>query len=180
MRKSPKLYLFVFALLVASLLIAACGGSSGGESASATTPTPEPLPTEVIATVVASYSGPIGRLESAGDTLTTPVNAIGTTQAFAYTGGNPPCPGWVSNVPDYLFQVTTDLNTLVVSFAGSTLGTLMVVGPQGREIFCTDETFSGLNPAREIPQPEQGGYAVFVGRANLSGANQGVLTVTGQ
>lgn len=180
MIKLTRALTMVSLTIVAALLVAACGSSTGGSTTPAASPTSEPLPADVIARAVAAYRGPIGKLQSPGDTLTAQVNAIGTTQAFALTGGDPPCPGWVNTVPDYLFEVTTDLNTLVVSFDGSTLGTLMIVGPQGRNIFCTDEAFSGRNPVREISQPEQGGYGVFVGRANLSGANQGTLTVTGQ
>jgi len=160
--------------IIAALLIAACGGTPAPAA------TPEPLPRDVINQALAAYRGPIGKLQFASDTLTAPINAIGTQQAFTLTGGNPPCPGWVNTVPDYLFELSTSLDTLVISFEGSTMGSLMVIGPQGRMIYCTDETFSGRNPVQEIPQPEQGGYGVFVGRANLSGANQGVLTVTGR
>lgn len=180
MTKLTKALSIVALAIMAASLIAACGGSSGSPTTPAASPTPEALPADVIARALAAYNGPIGQLQAPGDTLTAPVNALGVTQAFALTGGNPPCPGWVNTTPDYLFEVSTELNNLVVSFEGSTLGTLMIVGPQGRNIFCTDEAFSGRNPVREIAQPEQGGYAVFVGRANLSGANTGKLTVTGQ
>lgn len=176
MTKCARIPLLVLVLVVVGLLTAACGSSSSGGAAA----TPAALPEEVIARALAAYNGSIGQVQSSGATLTVPINAIGTTQAFSLTGGNPPCPGWVNTVPDFVFQVGTDLESLVVSFAGSTNGTLMVVGPQGRDIFCTDSGFSGPNPTRSIPQPQQGGYAVFVGRVNLSGANQGVLTVTGQ
>ncbi len=179
MNQSARLHVLVLVLTVVALVAVACGGSGSG-SAPAASSTGEALPQAVIEQALAAYNGSIGQLQSPGATVTVPINAIGTTQAFALTGGNPPCPGWVNTVPDFVFQVGADLDSLVVSFDGSTNGTLMVVGPQGRNIFCTDEGFSGLNPSRTIPQPEQGGYAVFVGRANLSGSNQGTLTITGQ
>jgi hypothetical protein len=179
MIRCTRIPLFIIMLTVAALLAVACGGASSGGSNQAAA-TPEPLPEDVIERALAAYNGSIGQLRAAGDTLSVPLNVSGTTQAFALTGGNPPCPGWVNTVPDFIFQVGANLDNLVVSFDGSTNGTLMIVGPEGRDIFCTDEGFSGRNPVRPISQPEQGGYAVFVGRANLSGSNQGMLVITGQ
>jgi hypothetical protein len=74
--------------------------------------------------------------------------------------------------------VATDLDTVNVSFDGTALGTILVVGPQGARIFCTENIT--LQPSLLIDQPEQGRYGVLVGRGNMTGANAGKLTVTGQ
>lgn len=177
MTKSRRTLSVVSILLVVALLAAACGGS-GDSGSTAAEPTPEPLPPDVLARALVNYQGPIGALQAPGDTLTVPLTVTGVTQAVAITGGNPPCPGWVNTFPDYVFETATGLASLDISFAGTTMGTLMVVSPQGAQIFCTDTIT--LQPSLRIEQPEQGRYMVLVGRGNLSGANTGKLTVTGQ
>lgn len=170
--------LIVLLLIAAVLLVAACGGSSDAGTAAAT-PTPEPVPLDVLARALAAYTGSIGVLQAPGDTLTETFSVQGITQAATLTGGNPPCPGLVNTgVPDYVFEVAADLSAATVTFDGSTMGTLMIVGPQGAQIFCNDNIT--LTPSVEIQQPEQGRYGVLVGRGNMSGANTGKLTVTGQ
>ncbi len=163
-------------LCAVAWLVAACGSSGSGSAGP--TPTPEPLPVDVLVRAIAAYRGPTGTLQAPGDTLTTPLSVEGITQAVAITGGDPPCPGWVNTVPDYVFRVAADLSTVEVSFDGTTTGTLLVVTPQGARILCSDAITA--RPSLTIAQPAQGTYAVLVGRGNLSGANAGRLTVTGQ
>lgn len=184
----PRHLLFVVLLLAAAaLLVAACGGSTGagnGASTSAATPTMEPVPADVLARQMAAYVGQVGTLQAPGDTLERPLNLVGITQAVDLTGGSPACPGYVDTTPDYVFDLKTDLAVLKIGFVGNDLGTVMVVTPEGKEILCTgldsDAPEMTLTPSLEIPQPAQGRYMVYVGRGNLSGANTGKLTVTGQ
>jgi hypothetical protein len=175
----PRRPLSLISLLILfALLVAGCGGS-GNTGTTAATPTPEPVPADVLARALAAYTGPIGVLRAATDTLTQALSVEGITQAVTLTGGNPPCPGWVNTgVPDYVFEVAADLDAVTVTFEGNTMGTLLIVGPQGAQIFCNDNIT--LQPSVVIAQPAQGRYGVLVGRGNLTGANTGKLIVTGQ
>ena len=165
-------------LILLALLFAACGGS-GNTGTTAATPTPEPVPVDVLARALAAYRGPIGVLQTPSDTLTQPLSVEGITQAVTLTGGDPPCPGLVNTgVPDYVFEVAADLDAVTVTFEGNTMGTLLIVGPQGAQIFCNDNIT--LQPSVVIEQPAQGRYGVLVGRGNLTGANTGKLIVAGQ
>jgi len=174
---TPKRPLLLTTLLILlTLLVAACGGSG---STGTTAATPEPVPADVLTRALAAYSGPIGVLQAPSDTLTQPLSVEGITQAVTLTGGNPPCPGLVnSGVPDYVFEVAADLDAVTVTFEGNTMGTLLIVGPQGAQIFCNDNITSQPNVV--IDQPAQGRYGVLVGRGNMTGANTGRLIVTGQ
>lgn len=175
MTRYTRSYSVVLLLIALAVLVAACGGSGS----TAATPTPEPLPPDVLVRALAAYTGSVGVLQAPTDTLTQPLSVAGITQAAALTGGNPPCPGWVNTgVPDYVFEVAADLDAVTITFDGSTMGTLAVVGPQGARIFCNDNIT--MKPSVVISQPERGRYGVLVGRANLSGANTGKLTVSGQ
>jgi hypothetical protein len=168
----------VLFLIVVALLVAACGGSDGSGTTAATA-TLEPVPADVLVRSLAAYTGPIGVLQAPTDTLTQALSVEGITQAATLTGGNPPCPGLVNTgVPDYVFEVAADLDAVTVTFDGSTMGTLMIVGPQGAQIFCNDNITT--KPSVVIAPPAQGRYGVLVGRGNMSGANAGKLTVTGQ
>lgn len=178
MAKSSRILSIVSILIAAALLVAACGGSNGA-STGAATPTPEPVPVDVLARALAAYRGPIGVLQTPSDTLTQPLSVEGITQAVTLTGGNPPCPGLVNTgVPDYVFEVAADLEAVNVTFEGDTLGTLLIVGPLGAQIFCNENIT--LQPSVAITQPAQGRYGVLVGRGNMTGANTGKLIVTGQ
>jgi hypothetical protein len=181
MARTARAFVVVLLLIAVALLAAACGGSTGTETGAAT-PTLEPVPADVLARQLAAYAGPTGTLQAPGETLERPLNLVGITQAVDLTGGNPPCPGFVDTVPDYVFDLKTDLATLNISFVGTGLSTLMVVTPAGQDIICTDaaEQEITLTPSLELPQPAQGRYMVYVGRGNLSGSNAGKLTVSGQ
>lgn len=185
MFRSTRLLSVVLLLAVVALLAVACSGAAtpaAGPTTDAATPTLAPVPADVLARQLAAYTGQIGVLKTPGDTLERPLNLLGITQAAALTGGNPPCPGFVDTAPDFVFDLTADLATLQVSFAGSGLSTLMVVTPKGNSIVCTNVGNQDitLTPSLELTQPEQGRYMVYVGRANLSGTNAGKLTVSGQ
>jgi hypothetical protein len=181
MAGTTRLFVVVLLLIAVALLAAACGSSTGSETGAAT-PTLEPVPADVLARQLAGYTGQIGTLQAPGDTLERPLSLAGITQAVSLTGGNPPCPGFVDTVPDYVFDLKTDLAALNISFVGTGLSTLMVVTPAGQDIVCTDADGQEitLTPSLELPQPKQGRYMVYVGRGNLSGANTGKLTITGQ
>ncbi len=175
----------VVLLIVAALLAAACGGAAtpaAAPAANAATPTLAPVPADVLAKQLAAYTGQIGVLKAPNDTLERPLSLAGITQAVNLTGGTPACPGYVDTVPDFVFDLATDLAVLRISFVGTGLSTLMVVTPKGKDILCTDVGSQEitLTPSLELAQPEQGRYMVYVGRGNLSGANTGKLTVTGQ
>ncbi len=187
MTRFPRSLSIVLLLIAVVLLVAACGGSTGtetGASTSAATPTLEPVPAEVLARQMAAYVGQVGTLQTPNDTLERPLNLVGITQAVDLTGGNPPCPGYVDTAPDYVFDLATDLASLRISFVGNDLGTLMVLTPEGKNILCTGLDGGAneltLTPSLDLPQPEQGRYMVYVGRGNLSGANTGKLTISGQ
>jgi hypothetical protein len=186
MTRYTRPFVVILLLIAVALLVAACGGSTGSDndaSTGAATPTLEPVPAEVLARQMAAYVGQVGALQSPSDTLERPLNLVGITQAVDLTGGNPPCPGYVDTAPDYVFDLTTALSVLKIGFAGNDLGTVMVVTPEGKEILCTGLEGMGemtLTPSLEIAQPAQGRYMVYVGRGNLSGANTGKLTISGQ
>jgi hypothetical protein len=74
-------------------------------------------------------------LQAPGDTLERPLSLAGITQAVSLTGGNPPCPGFVDTVPDYVFDLKTDLAALNISFVGTGLSTLMVVTRPAKTLF---------------------------------------------
>lgn len=178
MTQSRRILSIASILIAAALLVTACGASNDA-STGAATPTPEPVPVDVLARALAAYTGPIGVLQTPSDTLTQPLSVEGITQAVTLTGGNPPCPGLVNTgVPDYVFDVAADLNAVNVTFEGDTMGTLLIVGPQGAQIFCNKDIT--LRPSVAIPQPAQGRYGVLVGRGNMTGANTGKLIVAGQ
>lgn len=178
MIQSRRTLAIVSIMIAVALLVAACGGSNSAGS-SAATPTPEPVPASVLASALAAYTGPIGVLQSPSDTLTQPLSVEGITQAVTLTGGDPPCPGLVNTgAPDYVFEVAADLSTVTVTFEGDTMGTLLIVGPQGARIFCNDNITQ--QPSVAISQPAQGRYGVLVGRGNMTGANTGRLIVAGQ
>lgn len=178
MSKPRRSLSLISMLVLLAFLVAACGGS-GDAGTTAATPTPEPVPVDVLARALAAYTGPIGVLQAPTDTLTEALSVAGITQAVTLTGGNPPCPGLVNTgVPDYVFEVAADLDAVTIAFDGTTMGTLLVVGPQGAQIFCNDNIT--LRPSVVIAQPEQGRYGVLVGRGNMTGPNTGNLTVTGQ
>jgi hypothetical protein len=165
-------------LILVALLVVACGGS-GTTGTTAATPTPEPVPADVLTQALAAYTGPIGVLQAPADTLTQALSVEGITQAVTLTGGDPPCPGLVNTgVPDYVFEVAAELEAVTVTFEGNTMGTLLIVGPQGAQIFCNDNIT--LQPSVVIEQPAQGSYGVLVGRGNMTGANTGRLIVAGQ
>lgn len=185
MTRHSRPFVVVLLLIAVALLAAACGGSTStenGASTSAATPTMVPLPADVLARQMAAYTGPVGTLQTASETLERPLNLVGITAAAALTGGNPPCAGFVDTAPDYMFDLKTDLAVLRVGFVGNDLGTVMVVTPGGTNIICTGVEGQGMTmtPSVELPQPEQGRYLVYVGRGNMSGANTGKLTVSGQ
>jgi hypothetical protein len=178
MSKPRRLFSLISLLILFAMLVAACGGS-GNTGTTAATSTPEPVPADVLARALAAYRGPIGVLQSPSDTLTQPLSVSGITQAVTLTGGNPPCPGLVNTgVPDYVFEVAADLDAVTVTFEGNTMGTLLIVGPQGAQIFCNDNIT--MQPSVVIAPPAQGRYGVLVGRANMTGANTGKLIVAGQ
>jgi len=185
MTRNTRSLIVVLLLTVVALLAAACGGAAtpaSGPAADAATPTLEPVPADVLARQLAAYTGQVGVLQAPNDTLERPLNLVGITQAVDLTGGNPPCPGYVDTAPDYVFDLTADLAKVTVSFVGTDLSTLMVVTPKGANILCTDAEKQEitLTPSLELTKPAQGRYMVYVGRGNLSGANTGKLTVTGQ
>lgn len=178
MIKYTRPLVVVLLLIAVALLIAACGGSGGAETTAATA-TIEPVPADVLVRALAAYTGPIGVLQAPTDTLTQALSVSGITQAATLTGGNPPCPGLVNTgVPDYVFDVAAELDAVTVTFDGTTMGTLMIIGPQGAQILCNDNIT--MKPSVVIAPPAQGRYGVLVGRGNMSGANTGTLTVTGQ
>jgi hypothetical protein len=119
----PRRPLSLISLLILfALLVAGCGGS-GNTGTTAATPTPEPVPADVLARALAAYTGPIGVLRAATDTLTQELSVEGIAQAVTLTGGNPPCPGWVNTgVPDYVFEVAADLDAVTVTFEATPWG----------------------------------------------------------
>lgn len=182
MTRYTRPFVVTLLLIIMALLVTACGSSTGSENGAAT-PTLEPVPADVLARQMAAYVGQVGTLQSPSDTLERPLNLVGITQAVDLTGGNPPCPGYVDTAPDYVFDLKTGLTALKINFVGNDLGTVMVVTPEGKAILCTGLEGAGemtMTPSLEIPQPEQGRYMVYVGRGNLSGANTGKLTISGQ
>ena len=112
------------------------------------------------------------------DVLSTDVKVTGTTQAYALTGGTPPCPGYVNTGPSYVFDVAAELGMVTVSFSGTGDASLAVVTPSG-DILCGDPAASGMKPVQEIPKPAQGRYGVWVGRVAMVEELTGKLQVSG-
>ena len=158
----------VIAGLVTLLILGACNSGSA--------PTPAAAGDTGVQSAIDQYIGETGTIHSPADVLTTKVQVTGTTQAYALTGGTPPCPGYVNTAPSYVFDVAAALGTLTISFAGSGDATLATVTPTG-DILCGDAATSGLKPVQEIATPGQGRYAVWVGRIQMAEELAGTLEV---
>jgi hypothetical protein len=163
--KSPWI---VIAGLLILLTLGACNTAS--------TPAPDTTGGATAQTAIDQYVGETATIDSPDDMLNAAIRVTGTTQAYALTGGNPPCPGYVNTVPSYVFDVTADLGKLTISFAGSGDATLATVTPAG-DILCGDTAASGLKPVQEITAPGQGRYGVWVGRIALAEELAGELEV---
>ena len=158
----------VFAGLLILLMLGACNTAS--------TPAPDAAGGATAQSAIDQYTGEIAAIDSPDDVLAAPVRVTGTTQAYALTGGNPPCPGYVNTIPSYVFDVTADLGKLTIALDGSGEATLATLTPTG-EILCGDAAASGLKPAQAITAPAQGRYGVWVGRIALAEDLAGELEV---
>jgi hypothetical protein len=168
--KSKFTWLAVAGLAVLFLLGACNTGS---------TPTPDTADDTNVQDAITQYVGETATIASPDDVLQSDVKVTGTTQAYALTGGNPPCPGYVNTAPSYVFDVAADLTALTVSFTGNGDASLAVVAPNG-DILCGDPAASGLKPVQEIAQPQQGRYGVWVGRIQMAEELAGKLEVGGR
>lgn len=158
----------VIAGLVILLALGACNTAS--------TPAPAAVGGATAQSAIDQYTGETATIDSPDDLLTAAVRVTGTTQAYALTGGNPPCPGYVNTIPSYVFDVTADLGKLTIAFAGSGEATLATLTPTG-EILCGDAAASGLKPVQAITAPAQGRYGVWVGRIAMAEELAGTLEV---
>jgi hypothetical protein len=165
---ASKLSWIVITGLLALLVLSACNAPA--------TPAPDAAGAVTAQTAIDQYVGETATIDSPDDLLTTAVQVTGTTQAYALTGGNPPCPGYVNTIPSYVFDVTADLGKLTISFTGSGDATLATVTPTG-DILCGDAAASGLKPVQEIAAPAHGRYGVWVGRIQMAEELAGALEV---
>ena len=164
-----KLSWLMLAGLTTVLILSACNTGS--------TPTPDAAGDTNVQTAIDAYVGETATISNPADVLTTDVKVTGTTQAYALTGGNPPCPGYVNTAPSYVFDVAAELGKLTVSFTGTGDASLAVVTPGG-DILCGDPASSGLKPVQEIAKPAQGRYGVWVGRIQMVEELAGKLQVS--
>lgn len=174
------------AMVVCLIFLAACGGSSqttatataaaaAGDSGSGSADAGD------AAGVLAAYQnfgGKIEALDASNPTATTDVaDLTGTIAAYTLTGGQPPCPGFVSQAPSLVFTLAADQPSVKVSFAGNQATNLIVV-KQGGDIDCPEVEAATLTPEITITDAKAGQYGIWVGRINMDDPVNGKLTAS--
>lgn len=139
---------------------------------------PHAVQANTITDAIARFKGAVGEL--LGDTpLTQQVSGEGDIAAFDIDFGDAICNGFIADTPDYVFDVSSDMDQFTVFFESKQDASLLVVGPDGT-VGCNDDSIqaANTNPSVTFEKPKQGRYAVFVGRINQDAAVEGTLTVT--
>lgn len=175
------------AVIACLVLLAACGGSSQSDTAATATAAAgdsaagsSELSDSAAAVLkaYANFGGKIAALDASNPTVTTDVaDLTGTIAAYELTGGQPPCPGFVSQVPSLVFTLAADQPVVKVSFAGNQATNLIVV-KQGGDIDCPEVEAATLTPEITINDAAAGQYGIWVGRINMDDAVNGKLTAT--
>lgn len=139
---------------------------------------PHALQANTITEAIARFKGTVGEPLGAAP-LTQQVSNEGDIAAFDVDFGDATCNGFIAATPDYVFDVSSDLDQFTVYFEGKQDASLLVVGPDGT-VYCNDDSVqaTNTNPGVTLAKPKQGRYAVFVGRINQDAPVAGTLTVT--
>jgi hypothetical protein len=175
------------AVIACLVLLAACGGSSqsditatataaAGDSAAGSSELSDSA--AAVLKAYASYGGKIAALDVDNPSATTDVaDLTGTIAAYELTGGNPPCPGFVSQVPSLVFTLAADQPAVKVSFAGNQATNLILV-KQGGVIDCPQVAAATLTPEITLTDAKAGQYGIWVGRINMTDPVNGKLTAS--
>lgn len=174
------------ALLAAIFMLLAAAGCGQSQS----TPTPAPAPaaaatdqasSDAAASVIQAYrsfGGQINPLDASSPVQTEKVsNLVGTIAAFALTGGNPPCAGFVQQVPSLVFTLGAGAKELQVAFDGDVPTTVIVVA-EGEAIVCDEKAPVTMKPSLTLPKPAAGRYGVWIGRQDMRQPVNGTITAT--
>jgi hypothetical protein len=122
---------------------------------------------------------PHGTIMSDSEPLTATVTTTGTVPAFLLTDSDTLCSGMVEDFPDYILQVSGELDNLRVAFEGDSDATLVVIHKDGGP-WCVDdaEATVNANPLVDIAAPAEGLYGIFVGRFDPETPLTGTLTIS--
>lgn len=169
------------------ILLAACGGSPQSNSAATATAAAGGSAADntelsdsaaAVLAAYANYGGKIVALDADNPSATTDVvDLTGTIAAYELTGGNPPCPGFVSQVPSLVFTLAADQPAVKVSFAGNQATNLILV-KQGGVIDCPQVAAATLTPEITLSGAKAGQYGIWVGRINMTDPVNGKLTAS--
>ncbi|NOX61524.1 MAG: hypothetical protein GXP42_06200, partial [Chloroflexi bacterium] len=114
----------------------------------------------------------------AGEPFTKEVTVDGDAPAFEFDIEGQRCNGFIKAQPELAFDWSGEAGQLTIYFEGDDDTTLLVVAANG-QITCNDDADAGnLNPMVTLDDPQEGRYAVFVGRVKPEVEVTGVLTVT--
>jgi len=139
---------------------------------------PRALQAKIVTEAIARYKGAVGGPLGATP-LKQQVTSAGEIAAFDIEIVGAQCNGFISDTPDYVFDVSSAVDQIAVLFEGKQDAALLVAGPNGF-VACNDDSATGsnTNPLVKIEKPKQGRYAVFVGRLNKDAPVEGTLVVT--
>lgn len=138
---------------------------------------PHALQAKIVTDALARYKGTVGGPLGATP-LTQDVKSAGDIAAFDIDLGSARCNGYIGDTPDFVFDVNSATDQMMVWLVSKLDASLLVVGPQGAA-YCNDDSGPGnMNPSVRLQKPAQGRYGVFVGRLNQDAPVEGTITVT--
>ncbi len=119
------------------------------------------------------------KVKAGGKARSVKTTADGDIPAFEFDIPDQVCNGFISEVPNMVFDFSGKTDALKVYFEGDADSTLLVVGP-GETVSCNDDAAPGrnINPMVVIPNPVEGRYAVYVGRVTPDVEVHGKINVT--
>ena len=136
-------------------------------------------PADALVQAIQKVKHSMKKLHAGGKARSVKVAADGDIPAFEFDIPDQICNGFISPVPDMVFDWSGTTDELKVYFEGDGDSTLLVVGP-GETVSCNDDAAPGrnINPMVVIPNPAEGRYAVYVGHVVPDQPVKGKITVT--
>lgn len=134
---------------------------------------------EELLQAVTERQGDIEKLSAGTEPFTVELSSEGKVPAFEFDVEGQQCNGFISEIPDYVFDWSGTSDELAIFFEGDADSTLVVVLPSG-DVICNDDaiTNENINPLLIVPNPAEGLYAVFVGHLNPDETIDGTLIIT--
>jgi len=134
---------------------------------------------EQLLQTIEQHQGDIEKLSAGGEPFTVELTGEGKVPAFEYDIEDQQCTGFISEVPDYVFDWSGTADEMAIFFEGDADSSLVVVQPGG-EVICNDDSITNenVNPLLIVSNPAEGLYAVFVGHLNPDVPISGKLTIT--